>query len=174
MNNYLEYIILPTAASKTNEAVDCNWPADEFAKVMKKLTYKNLKYYEKKIKQYVKDSIYYEVVLDRKDEVSDIRSYVKTASEWDFVRSNILKISYNKNKQPIHSFSSSRDLNDITYIKRLTFRVSNRVFINFESGHGVNDGEMVYRKIFINANIDSNVDTEYINAEIDQYLHLLA
>jgi hypothetical protein len=141
---------------------------------MSKMLHKNVKYYERKVKQYIKKDLYYEVVLDHKNEIADIRSYSKTCTDYTFVKPNVLKMVFNKSKKPIHAFSSSTDINEIIYIKRLTFRISNRVFVNFEIGCSIDTMETKYRNVYINGNFDSDVDYDYINAEIDQYLTILS
>lgn len=150
--------------------VSYNLSDNDLSARMRPLLARNIKFYERKIKQYVKDNLYYEVVLDHKDEVSDIWSYVKSAVDYD-VSEGMVRVSYNKSKKPIHAFSSSHDLHDISYIKRLTFRINNRVFINFDFVCNV-DGKK-YNKVFMNANIDQNVDCDYIQAEMEQYLDIM-
>lgn len=170
---YVEYIILPNNIKPDVDTVSYDYPSDKFNEMMGKMVYKNNKYYERKVKQYVKDDLYYEVVLDHKDEIADIRSYVKTAMSYDFPKPNVIKLSYQKHKKPIHAFSSSCDMNEVCYYRRLTFRVSNRVFVNFEIGMGVDD-KTSFRKIYINGNFDSNVDSDFVTAEIEQYATLLS
>lgn len=172
MSNYVEYIILPTD-SKCDGIIEYNFNETQFAEKMTKLTFKNIKFYERKVKQYLKDDLYYEVILNHKDEISDIRSYTKIATEYVLEKPNVLKVCFEKHKKPIHAFSSSYDMHDIVYIKRLTFRVSNRVFVNFETGKGVDD-TTPYRKVYINANFDGNVDVDFIQSEILQYVALLS
>lgn len=150
--------------------VSYNLTKEELERKMRPLLARNIKFYERKVKQYVKDNLYYEVVLDHKDEISDIRSYVKSAVDYD-VRDGMVKVAYNKSKKPIHTFSSSYDMHDISYIRRLTFRINNRIFINFDFACNV-DGEQ-YNKVFMNANIDQNVDYEYIQTEMKQYLEIM-
>lgn len=173
MANYYEYVFLPSSTLGDTDSVAYNWDEAGFAVVMKRLAFKNLKHYELKLKQYVKDTLHYEVVIDHKGEISEIRSYLKNALGYEFPKPNILKLSYNKHKQPIHSFSSSRDMHDVSYTRRVTYRVNNRIFINFECSKSAESGEII-RKIFINVNLDNNVDVDYINTELEQYLTLLA
>lgn len=153
-----------------NAIVSYNLSDDEISSRMRPLIARNIKFYERKIKMYVKDNFYYEVVLDHKDDVSDIRSYVKSALDFD-ISQGMVKIFYNKSKKPIHAFSSSHDMHDISYIRRLTFRINNRVFINFDFASNV-DGQK-YNKVFMNANIDHNVDRDYIQTEMEQYLDIM-
>jgi len=160
-------------STNNSTVIEYSFNEETFVEKMKKLMFKNNKYYERKIKQYLKDELYYEVILSHKDEISDIRSYTKVAHAYEFEKPNVLKVCYEKHKKPVHAFSSSYDMHDVVYTRRLTFRVSNRVFVNFETGKGVDDTSS-YRKIYINANTDGNVDIDFIQSEISQYLNLLA
>lgn len=174
MANYIEYIILPKDISCNASFVDYSFDHDHFINKMSTMVYKNAKYYERKIKQYVRNDLYYEVVLDHKNDIADIRSYVKSCTDYEFVQPNVIKMQYTKQKKPVHAFSSSLDINDVLYIKRLTFRISNRIFVNFEIGASVADITKKYRKVYINGNFDADVDHDYINTELQQYLTLLS
>ena len=67
-------------------------------------------------------------------------------------------IGYNRNKLTFLSVPSTTNIYDMIYVKRLIFRVNNRIFINFEIGIH-KDGSKTYQ-VFVNYNHESNIDTE--------------
>lgn len=173
MANYIEYVALPKRASDECFVIDYTLDDAAIMRLISALQSRNIKSYERKIKRYTKKNLVYEVILDHKDEICDIRSCTMDACDYKSCEDNrILMISYNKSKKPIHAFSSSNDLNDVSYIKRLTFRVSNRLFINIDVTKSVDDTE--YKKAFMNVNIDQNVDRDYLDSEVQQYLRIMS
>lgn len=173
MANYIEYVVcVPSVDEKDfGTVVNTNVDAKTFESFMLKLKHKKLKYYERRIKTYAKNCLFYEVVLDQKDDVNDIKCYEKAACDYEFESPSLIRLQFNKHKKPVHTFSSSYDINAVTCSRRLTFRVSNRIFINFEVSRDVGSSEDT-RKIFININLDSNVDQDYLYAKLDEFLHI--
>jgi hypothetical protein len=167
MANYIEFVLLPDNCDH-GEFVSFDMPEPRFVQLLEKMSGKNIKCYERKLKTYIKDSLFYEVILDQMDVINDLRSYSKNVVDC-FVKDNILQVSYEKLKKPIHTFSSSCDMQDVVYTQRLTYRISNRVFINFEVSKSISKNN-TFRKVFINANTDTNVDMDYIMSEVNMWL----
>ena len=154
-----------------NSQLNARLSSDHIDSLLQKLVYKNYKYYERQIKQYIKNDLFYEIILNQKDIIDEIRCYTKVIEDYKQDKPGIMQLKIVKHKKPIHAFSSSIDINDIRFIKRLTFRVSNRVFINFDAIEDyVGDS---YNMIFVNANCDANVDCEYVLSEAEHVLNLL-
>lgn len=57
--------------------------------------------------------------------------------------------------------------NVISYVKKFSFRVNNRIYVNFET-YIIDDDE--YFKVYLNYNHEKNVDMDIINKEIDNIL----
>jgi hypothetical protein len=171
-NNYVEYILINTniaidEGNISNEPVsvlDTNIPEAVFSRLMKAIMQKHCKYYERKIKQYIHENTVYEVVFG-KDPAPEIRAYVNSVDDVEYIKElGMLKLGSHKRKIPIHAFPSSSDIQDISYIRRVTFRKNNRIYINFDCTRGHNG--TIFRKVFANVNMDANIDHNYIMMEL--------
>ena len=185
MANYQEYHIIKNVSLADNkdkinnkkDLVNVRLDEQDVKILVDKLKSKNIKNYERNIKQYIKGDLYYEVMTHQNHhnatpskEQYDIKCYTKTIEKHE-IKDHMLVTHGIKSKKPIHAFSSSLDFNEIRYIKRHTFRISNRVFINFD--YIVNVSGTCFRMGFVNANCDSNVDQDYIMSDVGAYLGLL-
>lgn len=172
--NYLEFVLVDNACGIEN---DLNYLVSlcssdyQIGKLIDYLTLKNIKSHEKRIKKYVKNTLIYEVALEDNGNVTDIKCYNKTILNVSKNSPNVYLLEYNKTKVPIHSFSASIEIHDVEYIKRLTYRFSNRIYINIDSIKNF-DGSK-YSKVFVNVNIDKNVDKNFVFAETDQLMSQL-
>lgn len=97
---------------------------------------------------------------------------LKFLSSIDNYSKNIIVNSYQKDKLHYHAYSCSMQVDDEYHVRRVTFRITNNLYVNFDTqyyqnGHHVN-------QIFINYNHDKNQDTEYIKSRINQIIQLLS
>ena len=169
--NYVEHVITDGASvldASTNVTIyDCNVSDDKCNKVFEVMHHRHLKHYERSIKQYVHGDMFYEIAFS-KDPEPEIRAYRKTIEAVSLEHPSILKVCFQKQKIPIHAFPSSNNMYEVNYIKRLTFRKNNRIFLNVDYVKSAQGQES--RKIFVNMNLDANTDVNYIMMELEPLL----
>ena len=150
--NYIEFIILPSSKSVLEDGIfQTGISEQQFNTLLEKMTHKEYRYFEKQYKEYVSDDMYYETGSG-----DEIRVNKKSALGIE-VNNNTITIIYNKTKLSILSFPSSFKINTICYIKKLVFRINNRIYINFEMKKYHNSNKTIY-SIYVNYNHDPNVD----------------
>jgi hypothetical protein len=150
--NYIE-IILKNISSE-----------DIFYEKMSRLSNENYKYFQKEYKQYISENMYYQNLNN--EDVSVFKSECKQVDEYPKYM-----IAYNtRTKLSLMNFASSIKINSISYVRKLIFRITNRIYINFEVKK-YNDN--LSYLIYINYNHDTSVDIEVINKELYNILKLI-
>lgn len=155
--NYIEFTILPLdRKNTTNDSfiiTPINFTKTEFYAIMRKIcSDESLKYFQKEYKQFVSNDLIYE----NKDN-DDIRVYKKAVLNERVINDRCIFTAFNKTKLSILAFPCSLNINDIAYVKKLTFRINNRIYLNFEIKYYESIDKQFYR-IYINYNHDTNVD----------------
>ena len=146
--------------------IDINWDDKSFnSMLMKFINDYGLKPFEKKfriLKHNDKNLIY--SINDNKFNVNKQRfiSYNKNA--------NYILIKYQKENIPSVNFPSTNIIHDMYYINKIIFKVSNRIYINFEVKKKFKEGNSeIFRRIYINLNNDKkNLDNCSINQKLEQ------
>jgi hypothetical protein len=169
--NYLEINILNKLHNlNNNHVIDINWDQDIFNKTLLKfINEKRYKPFEKNFK-----------VLKHKDltlnyNINENKYYVNKTSfiEHD-INNNNITIKYNKENLPQISFPSTKNINDSYYVNKITFKITNRIYINFEIKKKIiNDKEFIYRRIYINLNNEKNdkVDNDNTNNLLEKCIN---
>ena len=170
--NYLEIDILNKNDDKNNKnnknnennnktddknIIDVNWSKIDFCEFLKKVIKSNNfnKPFEKqhRVQKYL-DLIYVNNISDNK---YNLHSLYLVESK---IENNLLCIKYIKNNLAIFQFPSTDKINDDFYLNKITFKITNLIYLNFEVMKK-NDIEIYYRVYinFINEknNIDSNL-----------------
>ena len=80
---------------------------------------------------------------------------------------NMLEIQYEKKKLSIINFPSTRNHHDVSNVRKLTFRLSNRVFLNFEMRSSELGSAKTYNA-YVNYNHDTNVDIDTMVKDIQR------
>ena len=146
--------------------IDINWDEKSFnSMLMKFINDYGLKPFEKKfriLKHNDKNLIY--SINDNKFNVNRHRflSYNKNA--------NYILIKYQKENIPPVNFPSTNIIHDMYYINKIIFKVSNRIYINFEVKKKIKEGNSeIFRRIYINLNNDKkNLDNSSINEKLEK------
>jgi|TARA_Y100000389_G_scaffold36878_1_gene31311 hypothetical protein len=146
--------------------IDINWDDKSFnSMLMKFINDYGLKPFEKKfriLKHNDKNLIY--SINDNKFSVNRQRflSYNKNA--------NYILIKYQKENIPPVNFPSTNIIHDMYYINKIIFKVSNRIYINFEVKKKIKEGNSeIFRRIYINLNNDKkNLDNSSINEKLEE------
>lgn len=161
--NYLEITILPDKITSIDNVVDVNWNEKSFNETLLKFNNdKRYKPFEKKLEISKHNDVYLIHNL------SDNKFYVNRTNYIDHVyNSNYILVKYNKENLPQTTFPSTRKIDDNYYLNKITFKITNRIYINFELKKKINkdNSETIYRRIYINFNNDKNdkIDNDNIN-----------
>lgn len=157
--NYYEIILMD------GDKYDLGKP--KFEKIMQHMKKTNFKFFEKQYKEYIIDDI----IVHNYDnkETNVMRHTAKDIKIYD----NYRIIGFHKTKLTTLNYPSTTYIYNILYVKKLIFRISNRIYINYEIG--MNEKNEKTYKVYLNYNHDSNVDmTSIHNTLSDMMLILLA
>ena len=159
MANYIEYIYSLNSTNSLNSNIytcDINIPEEKFIKLLDIINTRYHNPFEKTFKCYMQSDL----VMENYAKEKDIKVYKKETVKVEH-KNKFIVIHYNRNKFPFHMFHSSTAINSIFYCRRITFRIMNRIYINFDTQ--LYDQDDIIRKIYINYNHDDNVDVDNIN-----------
>ena len=154
-SNYFEFVLCSGHESNQVNAINIyntSFDRERFYNIMYKLMDTNYRYYQKQYKEVHIGDVCYQ---NYKNEEMNIYTIQTNKLESIPVKLSICACAQTRNKLSILSVPSSLNIYSENIIRKLIFRVSNRVFINFENG--ITDNEKYY-KIFINYNHDKDVD----------------
>ena len=135
-----------------------------FAKLLANMTATNYKSFEKQYKEYIIDDI---IVQNYNNQETKI---LRLTPKDIIDRITYRIIGYQKSKLTALNHPSTTYIYNTLYIKKLTFRISNRIYINFEIALD-KDEEKTY-KVYINYNHDTNVDMSVITEQLKGLMHL--
>ena len=168
--NYYEIFVLDDVEQKQNENLhtfNVCISDSKFESLLQKLSKDNSKYFAKNIKRYVSGNVFMDVYNDNETKV-----YTKELIQNIIKDKNTLTLKYNKQKQAYHAFPSTTSLHQISYIRRLTFRIHNRIYLNFDIEHYPHDDSQI-KKVFFNCNIDTTTDKNHIDDTLEIYMRLI-
>jgi hypothetical protein len=154
-NKYTDQIGIPTGLSK-----------NKFYDLLAKFKNDNFKFFQKEFKQYTIGNIYYENYDNE-----DVKVNKKECKHFQ-INNEFITTFYNKNKLTMLNLPSTVKINDIQYIRKLTFRINNRIYLNFECKKN-NNNNNIYYSIYINYNHDETVDYTITNNIIKPLLQKL-
>jgi hypothetical protein len=156
--NYYEIVLL----SNDNKY---DFGQSGFSKVLAKMSQTTYKHFEKNYKEYIIEDI---IVHNYNNEETKVfRNSAKDVIE----NKDHIIIGFQKTKLTPLNYPSTTYIYNISYVKKLIFRISNRIYINFE----INLDKDSYKtyKIYINYNHDNNVDMSQILSQLDELMKLL-
>ena len=124
-----------------------------------------------KLRKYTeKNTAQYEINSDFRSKMYNLEMVTTTPME------SMIQLSYIKQKLPPAMFSCTTEFNDVFVDMTVSFKVHNRVFINFTQQHRKCIDTMV-RKVYIVCNIDRNMDSEFLKSIIsnvqNELVHVL-
>lgn len=169
--NYIEIVFIdPKNINSNCKSTNLNIAISEdyFHECMRKVKKQNFKYFQKNFKTYVACNMNLENSghQDLKVFSKHIESFVVNDA------GNAVTLYCHRDKKPYHAFPSTTKMHDVFYTNRLTFRISNRVYMNFDIQYYAEDATTI-RKIFINYNHDQNVDLEHITMSLEVTINSL-
>lgn len=167
--NYFEFNILNTAdAQSLHEDVfllETSLARDKFYRIMQTISTDDMKFYQKAYKEsIIGNTVYHN---SKNEEISIFNVETKMMNT---LSKNVCLFGKAKNKLTILSLPSTNHIHYESYVKRLTLKITNRIFVNFE--HGLSGSERFYR-IYMNYNHDKDVDMSSVAITIEKTLKKL-
>lgn len=170
LSNHLEFIVLSkntvsSHASQCMQVFDSSLAKEEFYRILYRMMDTNFKYHQKQYKEtIIGNTVYHN---NKNEEISIFKVTTHAVQVFNDV---LLASEQHKVKQSILGLPSTNNVNCESYIRRITFRVSNRIFVNFENGMC---DEKNFYKITVNYNHDKDVDVSNIAVSIEKTLKLI-
>lgn len=168
--NYIEVVL---SKKKVDDCVyDVDFTEQECSKFMKRLMIKfpSNKFFRKHTTKYLYDSL--EMSHCNIDNVKTVHNVLFLKHLIEKKQNYYFLINmYDKKQLPNHAFPSSIDINDIVDSKRLTMKITNNIYVNFDSLQ-YSDNTVV-RHIYINMNIKKNNDLIHTTDTVNEIINLL-
>lgn len=136
----------------------------EFEELMSRLVKRDYKFFQKEYKEYN----YGDVIVQNFNNTET--RIVRLSTQRMMKNDKCLMVGYQKSKLTFLNVPSTTNIFDIYYVRRLIFRITNRIFINFQCNMD-EDGNKTYLA-YINYNHESNIDPEGINTSLRTVLEI--
>lgn len=166
--NNIDVILVENGRSSTEFITDI--PEARFNTLIDTMRMFKYKHFNKSFKSYCVGNL----TLENTNH-EEIKVYSKTALKSGTIKDapDRFVVLYNKKeKKPFHAFPSTTKMHAVFYTNRLTFRASNRLFVNFDIQYHPEDNSVI-RRVFVNYNHDINVDIDNFNTSIVPILRAL-
>jgi hypothetical protein len=146
---------------------DINFTEAQFLNIMSKLKETTFKFFQKEYKEYV----HKELEAQYQDDGLKVTQYNLLACK-ENDQGRYISLYLNKQKLTPMNFPSTTDFQKISYVRKLIFRINNRIYINFLTTLDTKTDKTSY-SIFINYNHDENVDVHNMKKTINECINLL-
>jgi hypothetical protein len=174
-SNYFEFVVMNQNLSISNDNKDNNlvfetaMKKDVFYTLMYKMMDTKYKYHHKQYRELVIGDVHYHNFKNEEINVFGI-----TTNNVENIDNKFCMLAQQKTKLSILSFPSTMKVYNDNVVRKMTFRVSNRIFVNFEHGMISNgkDDEKFY-KVYVNYNHDKDVDVQNAIDTIKNALSIL-
>lgn len=83
-------------------------------------------------------------------------------------------IVYDKKKVPVIMFPSTTSVHSVKYVRKLIFRVNNRVYVNIQEEKVADDMTDMYYRAYINVNYSDGIDSSDITQKLSCILAVLS
>jgi hypothetical protein len=148
---------------------------DEFENKLQNFMRKTgLKYSQRKYKRYIKRNIEY---LHQFSSGQQDQQEKMAVSSIDLIHREIqpglLSCHYLKNGMMNHMFPWSTTLDDINWITRAVFKLTSRLYLNFERKETSTPNQQITYHVYFNYNHSPNVDLNVINETLNKTLFTL-
>lgn len=165
--NYFEIFITPSLIGKTYEdeasEFDIGLNYEQFTYLMSLMSKSEYKCFQKQYKQYIYDNI---IVHNYKNVENRVFKNTPVIIEKN---DKAIMIGYKRNKLTFLSAPCTKNIYEISYVKKLIFRVNNRIFVNFQCN--LIDNKKIYY-VYINYNHESNIDQDSITETLKKILDI--
>lgn len=163
--NYVDFVLTPY-----DESYDYDIKEKDFLRILTHLKNTDLQCFQKHYKEMVYHDLSYEV-LTQTNSINVVKKISK-GIDTNWVDDMVVTV-WHKTKVPFHMFPSTTDISSICFVSKAIFKVSNRVFINFEIKKYQDNPTISFSKIFINYNHDENVDCSKSYEHVEKALRYL-
>ena len=165
--NYVEiYFIQDEIKEKGVNIYKTDVGFDRFMNLLETMKTSSFKFFQKEYKEYVHKDVVCQSYIN--DETKVFKKKTTNISK----QSNYITIYNNRIKQTLLNFPSTTDLQQTTYIKKLIFRINNRIYVNFQISLDVNTSAKWY-EVYINYNHEDNVDTQLAQNTLKEVIKML-
>lgn len=167
--NYVELVLLAhKCADTTARSYEIDIPVAEFYEKLKTISkQKNIKYFVKRLKRYRVGEMVLELTPADGDTSEQRVVLRQTPASCCVVDKALLCVGYIREKAPLHQFPCTLNLHEVCYVQRLTFRLHNRVYLNFEIQRYI-DGQAVH-KAYLNYNHDHGTERSGVAQLLGEY-----
>ena len=162
--NYIEIIFKEKNSNENN----INWTKENFDKLIVDLVNKNYNCFRKKYDVYRYQNLDYILNEDSQEKIM-----VYSSNLIDCLHDKDSSVIYHgiiKNNIPIYLFPSTKNIHDKSTVTRISFKINNRIYINFEIQR---KNELTYYKVYINYNHNSKVDLISNLSKLSEYLIIM-
>lgn len=90
----------------------------------------------------------------------------------DVLKNKFLVNYYKKQPMPTHCFPSTTNMTDICDSKRVTIKMTNNIYLNFESLEYTSEPKQ-FHHIYLNVNMNKSSDTAFIESTVNGILEAL-
>jgi hypothetical protein len=142
--------------------ISINWDKTNFDNLLLKLINKKYSYFQKTYDIYRFQNLEYHIYID-----SDKPLVYQYNLLDNYKIDNMIYHAYNRNNIPCHLFPSTMNIHDKFTITRITIKVNNRIYLNFEIQKKDN---INFYRVYINYNHSSNVDLDNNIKKIKEFL----
>lgn len=167
-SNYFEFHICNSTYHNLDDTLgiyNTSLDRQQFYKFMYKMMDGNYRYHQKQYKEVFVGDVCYQNYKNEEMSIHNIQT-----NTVESISDKMFAIAQTKNKLSILSVPSTLNIYSENMIRKLIFRISNRVFVNFENG--MTDNEKYY-KVFVNYNHDKDVDVNVVVKNINDVLDKL-
>ena len=166
--NYVEiHILNKTSKHDDGFIFDISLEKDVFFDLLKKMKKFNFKFFQKNFKEYVHKDVTCQCFVS--DDFKVNRNKILHLN----IQPSYVCIGYNRHKLSLLNFPSTKNVQQKRYVKRLIFRVSNRLYINFEVSLDSSVSNEKQYSVFINYNHDPNVDISIVTKSFNEIMNEL-
>ena len=169
--NYYEYIL-----TAPNKNIDSNIPPglswnidigkDKFTEILQKLSKQEYKYFQREYKEIVYNDITFQSFTNNETKIFKLLPLTH-----DFIGNSILSIGYQKQKLSLVNVPSTAQPHNITYVKQLIFRITNRIYLCMLVKKEM-EGSFTYSAV-VNYNHEYNVDMNLVDRHLQKIFKVL-
>lgn len=148
------------------EIIDIGLSSEQFYKMLGNMKTSEFKFFQKEYKEYTHKDITCQSYVN--DETKVFKRKHLSLQKYD----EYVLFKSMRQKLTLLNFPSTKNLQQVMYVKKLIFRVSNRIYINFQISIDMNQQQKCYA-VYINYNHEENVDVQLVNKSLGDIITIL-
>lgn len=161
MANYIEYNLFASKHPMGSSLWRTDLGQEHFSAVLKRFSSQS----GRPMQRDYKETVYGDIFLQnlQNEELKVFRLTPVTSS----IEGKRLRVAFQKQKLSLVNVPSTADFDNINYVRQLVFRISNRIFINFQVKKDASTGHTSY-SVYVNYNHDAQVDTAVVDRQLER------